>query len=154
MTCDSVIIIHQGAVVAEDGTLDDVRPDDATLEEYSAASRRRASCEAEPGNEPQSTRHGGSLATRPGLPLAVLVCRRGQAVRCCSLIRREFTAYFLSPIAYVVLVVFLLVTGLPVLPRRSTCSTDTGPRGIEYPMQAHARRRDASGWSSCSSRRC
>ena len=28
-----------------------------------------------------------------------------------SLINREFTAYFLSPIAYVVLAVFLLVTG-------------------------------------------
>ena len=28
-----------------------------------------------------------------------------------SLVRREFTAYFVSPIAYVVLVVFLLVTG-------------------------------------------
>ena len=28
-----------------------------------------------------------------------------------SLIRREFTAYFLSPIAYVVLTVFLLGTG-------------------------------------------
>ena len=32
-----------------------------------------------------------------------------------SLIRREFAAYFLSPIAYVTLAVFLLVTALPVL---------------------------------------
>ena len=28
-----------------------------------------------------------------------------------SLVRREFTAYFVSPIAYVVLVVFLFITG-------------------------------------------
>src|SRR5947209_6775199 len=51
-----------------------------------------------------------------------------------SLIRREFSAYFLSPIAYVVLVVFLFVTGhLFYLTLREL--TASGPKGIEYPMQ-------------------
>jgi ABC-type transport system involved in multi-copper enzyme maturation permease subunit len=51
-----------------------------------------------------------------------------------SLVRREFSAYFLSPIAYVVLVVFLTVTGYlfyQVLFRLTT----SGPEGIEYPLQ-------------------
>lgn len=51
-----------------------------------------------------------------------------------SLIRREFSAYFLSPIAYVVLVVFLFITGhlfyLTLLQL-----TARGPQGIEFPMQ-------------------
>jgi ABC-2 type transport system permease protein len=51
-----------------------------------------------------------------------------------SLMRREFSAYFLSPIAYVVMAVFLAVTGhlfyLSLLQL-----TATGPRGISYPMQ-------------------
>ena len=51
-----------------------------------------------------------------------------------SLIRREFSAYFLSPIAYVVLAVFLAVTGhlfyLTLLQL-----TARGPHGIEFPMQ-------------------
>lgn len=51
-----------------------------------------------------------------------------------TLIRREFTAYFLSPIAYVVLVVFLLVTG-GLFFGRVTALTEHGPRGIEFPMQ-------------------
>jgi ABC-2 type transport system permease protein len=52
-----------------------------------------------------------------------------------SLIKREFTAYFLSPIAYVVLAVFLLVTGhLFYLTLNQL--TETGPRGVEFPMQA------------------
>src|SRR6476661_7487616 len=52
-----------------------------------------------------------------------------------SLIRREFTAYFLSPIAYVVLTVFLIGTG--VLYWQTVESlTDVGPRGVEYPMGA------------------
>ena len=51
-----------------------------------------------------------------------------------SLIRREFMAYFLSPIAYVVLVVFLLVTGhLFYLTLEQL--TAKGPKGVEYPMQ-------------------
>lgn len=51
-----------------------------------------------------------------------------------SLIRREFGAYFLSPIAYVVLTVFLAVTGylfyLTLLQL-----TARGPHGIEFPLQ-------------------
>src|SRR5437588_12629391 len=51
-----------------------------------------------------------------------------------SLIRREFAAYFLSPVAYVTLAVFLLVTGHLFYLTMSGL-TETGPRGIEYPMQ-------------------
>src|SRR5437773_11220020 len=51
-----------------------------------------------------------------------------------SLVRREFVAYFLSPIAYVVLAIFLAVTGhlfyLTLLQL-----TAQGPKGIEFPMQ-------------------
>src|SRR6476661_2277747 len=51
-----------------------------------------------------------------------------------SLIRREFAAYFLSPIAYVVLAVFLAVTGhLFYLSLEQL--TARGPKGISYPMQ-------------------
>src|SRR6266436_1910189 len=51
-----------------------------------------------------------------------------------SLVRREFGAYFLSPIAYVVLVVFLAVTGhLFYLTLEQL--TASGPKGVEYPMQ-------------------
>lgn len=51
-----------------------------------------------------------------------------------SLVRREFSAYFLSPIAYVVLAVFLAVTGqLFYLTLEQL--TARGPRGISYPMQ-------------------
>jgi ABC-2 type transport system permease protein len=51
-----------------------------------------------------------------------------------SLVRREFTAYFLSPIAYVMLAVFLLVAG-HLFYLALTDLTQTGPRGIEFPMQ-------------------
>src|SRR5262245_34890365 len=51
-----------------------------------------------------------------------------------SLVRREFSAYFYSPIAYVVLAVFLAVTGyLFVLTVEEL--TAVGPRGISYTMQ-------------------
>lgn len=50
-----------------------------------------------------------------------------------SLIRREFTAYFMSPIAYVVLTVFLLGTG-GLYFRAYEGLTITGPRGVEYPL--------------------
>jgi ABC-type transport system involved in multi-copper enzyme maturation permease subunit len=52
-----------------------------------------------------------------------------------SLINREFTAYFLSPIAYVVLAVFLLVTG-HLFYLTLNLLTESGPRGVEFPMQA------------------
>lgn len=51
-----------------------------------------------------------------------------------ALIRREFTAYFLSPIAYVVAAVFLVVTGT-LFTLTHAKLTETGPRGVEYPMQ-------------------
>ncbi len=51
-----------------------------------------------------------------------------------SLIRREFSAYFLSPIAYVVLTVFLAVTG-HLFYLTLTQLTATGPKGVEFPMQ-------------------
>ncbi len=52
-----------------------------------------------------------------------------------SLIRKEFTAYFLSPIAYVVLVVFLLVTAY-LFSQTLELLTAAGPKGVEFPMQA------------------
>ncbi len=51
-----------------------------------------------------------------------------------SLIRREFSAYFLSPIAYVVLTVFLVVMGVMFLRTLDELTAD-GPRGVEFPMQ-------------------
>src|SRR6266568_3606450 len=51
-----------------------------------------------------------------------------------SLVRREFSAYFLSPIAYVVLAVFLAVTGHLFYLTLSQL-TATGPKGVEFPMQ-------------------
>src|SRR2546430_2283448 len=50
-----------------------------------------------------------------------------------SLIRREFTAYFLSPIAYVVLTVFLLVTGF-LYCQTVEFVTERGRRGVAYRM--------------------
>ena len=52
-----------------------------------------------------------------------------------SLIRREIAAYFVSPIAYAVLAVFLTVTGLLFAYTLSQLAAQ-GPRGVEYPMQA------------------
>ncbi len=51
-----------------------------------------------------------------------------------SLIRREFAAYFLSPIGYVVLVVFLAVTG-HLFAVTLDLLTTTGPKGTDSPMQ-------------------
>ena len=51
-----------------------------------------------------------------------------------TLIKREFAAYFLSPIAYVTLAVFLLVTG-NLFFGTMVSLTNGGPRGVEYPMQ-------------------
>lgn len=51
-----------------------------------------------------------------------------------ALIRREFSAYFLSPIAYAALFVFLLVTGY-LFTLTLDKLTLPGVSGIEYPMQ-------------------
>lgn len=62
-----------------------------------------------------------------------------------SLVRRELSAYFLSPIAYVMLVVFLAVTGY-----RFGLTLDqltrTGTRGTDYPMQFFFSILPAGGW--------
>src|SRR5437868_9378963 len=51
-----------------------------------------------------------------------------------SLIRREFTAYFYSPVAYLVLGVFLLGMGL-LFHLTVEKLTARGPQGTEFPMQ-------------------
>ena len=51
-----------------------------------------------------------------------------------TLVKREFTANFLSPVAYVALGVFLLVTG-QLFGLTLAGLTETGPRGVEYPMR-------------------
>ncbi len=51
-----------------------------------------------------------------------------------SLIRRELAGYFVSPIAYVVFVVFLAVTG-HLFYQTLALLTTTGPEGTEWPMQ-------------------
>src|SRR5438046_4261948 len=51
-----------------------------------------------------------------------------------TLIRREFTAYFWSPVAYVVLGVFLLGMGL-LFHLTVERLTARGPQGTEFPMQ-------------------
>jgi ABC-2 type transport system permease protein len=51
-----------------------------------------------------------------------------------SLIRREFVAYFTSPVAYVVLVVFLAILGCRFYLTLDRL-TASGPRGTEFPMQ-------------------
>ncbi len=50
------------------------------------------------------------------------------------LIRREFSAYFLSPIGYVVLAIFLAVSGY-LFVRAVEQLTAQGPEGLEYPMR-------------------
>jgi ABC-type transport system involved in multi-copper enzyme maturation permease subunit len=52
-----------------------------------------------------------------------------------SLIRREFTAYFLSPVGYVALFVFLLVTGW-LFYQTFGLLTAEGPEGTRWPMQS------------------
>jgi ABC-2 type transport system permease protein len=86
-----------------------------------------------------------NLSTQEGLTLTLLlVILAGAALglawmaaglfRARSLIRREFSAYFLSPIAYVVLVVFLFVTG-DLFANTLGLLTAKGPVGTESPMQ-------------------
>jgi ABC-2 type transport system permease protein len=51
-----------------------------------------------------------------------------------TLFRREFTSYFLSPIAYLLLVVFTAVMGVLFYATMKKL-TEVGPEGIELPMQ-------------------
>ena len=52
----------------------------------------------------------------------------------CSLIRREFAAYFTGPVGYVALFGFLVLNGL-LFWLVVGLLTERGPRGVEYPMQ-------------------
>jgi ABC-2 type transport system permease protein len=76
----------------------------------------------------------GLLAVVALLALAVGLWLAVGLFRARSLIRREFSAYFLSPIAYVVLVVFLAVTGHLFAVTLGLLTT-SGPNGTEWPMQ-------------------
>jgi len=51
-----------------------------------------------------------------------------------SLFRREFAAYFSGPIGYVAMFGFLVLTGLQ-FNLALTLLNESGPRGVEYPMQ-------------------
>jgi ABC-2 type transport system permease protein len=51
-----------------------------------------------------------------------------------SLIRREFAAYFTSPVGYVAVFSFLVLTGL-LFNLAMNLLTEQGPRGVEFPMQ-------------------
>jgi ABC-type transport system involved in multi-copper enzyme maturation permease subunit len=51
-----------------------------------------------------------------------------------SLFRRELAAYFFSPVAYVVMVVFLIMTGM-LFYQTLDLLTARGARGVEFPMQ-------------------
>ena len=74
------------------------------------------------------------LAVVLAAAVGVLVWMAVGLFRARSLIRREFSAYFLSPIAYVVLVVFLAVTGGLFATTLGLLTAD-GPTGTESPMQ-------------------
>ncbi len=74
------------------------------------------------------------LATVAVTGLAVAVYLFAGLFQARSLIRREFSAYFLSPIAYVVMVVFLAATG-QLFATALELLTAGGPAGTEWPMQ-------------------
>src|SRR2546427_5847143 len=75
-----------------------------------------------------------------GLIAAGIVAAVGLACLCAglfqarSLVRRELAAYFTSPIAYVVFVVFLAVTGHLFYLTVEQLTT-TGAEGVEYPLR-------------------
>lgn len=73
---------------------------------------------------------GALLIVGLAIGLAMLVGLFGAR----SLVKRELGAYFFSPIAYVVLIVFLGVTGRLFYLTLEQLTT-TGPRGAEYPMR-------------------
>lgn len=63
-----------------------------------------------------------------------------------SLIRREFAAYFTGPIGYVALFGFLTLTGL-LFWIVVGLLTDSGPRGVEYPMQVMLGGAESPEWA-------
>jgi ABC-type transport system involved in multi-copper enzyme maturation permease subunit len=76
----------------------------------------------------------GVLAVVGLLALGTLIYLGVGLFQARSLIRRELTAYFVSPVAYVVLVVFLAMTG-HLFVQMLDQLTARGPRGVEYPMR-------------------
>jgi gliding motility-associated transport system permease protein len=68
------------------------------------------------------------------LVLAVVIVLAAGIFQARSLLRKEFSAYFLSPVAYVMLVVFLAVLGCRFYLALDQL-TQGGPQGIEFPMQ-------------------
>src|SRR5262245_50760481 len=76
----------------------------------------------------------GLLAVAGAVALVGLLFLARGLFQARSLIRREFTAYFVSPVAYAVLVVFLAVTGYLFTITFSLLTT-TGPKGTEWPLQ-------------------
>jgi ABC-type transport system involved in multi-copper enzyme maturation permease subunit len=77
----------------------------------------------------------GLLAVAALVAAAILVWLGIGMFEARSLIRREFAAYFFSPIAYVVLFVFLVVTG-QLFALTFGLLTTTGPKGTEWPLQS------------------
>ncbi len=75
-----------------------------------------------------------ALAVAGGVAVVVAVILGVGLFEARSLVRREFTAYFLSPVAYVVLVVFLAVSGYLAYLTLGQL-TATGPKGAEDPLQ-------------------
>jgi ABC-type transport system involved in multi-copper enzyme maturation permease subunit len=76
----------------------------------------------------------GNLLIIAAVVLVVLVWLGIGLFQARSLIRREFAAYFVSPIAYVVFFVFLVVTGR-LFAHTFDLLTTTGPKGTEWPMK-------------------
>jgi ABC-type transport system involved in multi-copper enzyme maturation permease subunit len=74
-----------------------------------------------------------ALAVAAVVTLVILVALAVGLFHARSLVRREFAAYFVSPIAYVVLFVFLVVTGRLFAHTFDLLST-TGPKGTEWPL--------------------
>src|SRR5436309_1343734 len=75
-----------------------------------------------------------------GLGVALIVGAAGLGwlllglFRARSLVRRELSAYFLSPIAYVLFAVFLVLTGY-LFSNAVRLLTETGPVGVELPTR-------------------
>lgn len=76
----------------------------------------------------------GGLIVAGLIVAAVLVTMAVGMFQARSLVRREFGAYFISPIAYVVLVVFLSVTGW-LFGVSFDLLTTTGPEGTDAPWR-------------------
>jgi ABC-type transport system involved in multi-copper enzyme maturation permease subunit len=76
----------------------------------------------------------GLLGVAALVALTILIVLAAGLIQARSLVRREFSAYFFSPIAYVVLVVFLVVTGR-LFALTFDLLTTTGPKGTEWPLQ-------------------